>query len=101
MDPQDLYDFTRGIWVISEKRREDAKYAFAIYDGVIQETYKILNWFEAGTTFSKREDMNLDKKIKRWEFIGNIDSEMRKKYLHKSVNHYWKSNAQNPIRYTF
>ena len=101
MHPQDLYDYTRGIWVISEKRRKNTEYVFAIYDGVIQETYQVLNWFEAGTTFNKRQDMNLDKRIKRWEFIGNIDYEMRKKYLHKSVNHYWKSNAQNPLRFTF
>jgi len=26
---------------------------------------------------------------------------MRKKYQYKSVEHYWKSGAQNPIRYTF
>ena len=27
--------------------------------------------------------------------------EMRKKYLHKSVDHYWKAKAQNPMRYTY
>ena len=31
---------------------------------------------------------------------GNISIEMRKKYLHKSVDHYWKAKAQNPMRYT-
>ena len=41
------------------------------------------------------------KKIPRYEFVGNISKEMRKKYLHKSVDHYWKAKAQNPIRYTY
>ena len=102
MSPQDLYDNTRGIWVVSEERRRNTKYAFAVYDGVIQETYKIHSWFDAGATFSSgRTDIDSWKKIPRFEFVGNISFEMRKKYLHKSVNHYWKSKAQNPIRYTY
>ena len=101
MDPIDLYEYTRGIWVISEEKRKHTKYAFAVYDGVIQETYKIESWFKAGSTFSTRHDKESWKKVQRWEFVGDIDHEMRKKYLHKSVDHYWKANNQNPIRYTY
>jgi hypothetical protein len=101
MDPIDLYEYTRGIWVISEDRRKNTKYAFAVYDGVIQETYKIQSWFEAGSTFSSRHDKESWKKVQRWEFVGDIDKDMRKKYLHKSVDHYWKAKAQNPMRYTY
>ena len=101
MDPIDLYEYTRGIWVISEEKRKHTKYAFAVYDGVIQETYKIESWFKAGSTFSTRHDKESWKKVQRWEFVGDIDHEMRKKYLHKSVDHYWKAKAQNPMRYTY
>ena len=102
MSPQDLYDSTRGIWVVSEHRRKNTQFAFAIYDGVIQETYKIQSWFPAGSTYaSGRTDIENWKKIPRYEFVGNISQEMRKKYLHKSVDHYWKAKAQNPIRYTY
>lgn len=102
MSPQDLYDNTRGIWVISEERRKKTKFAFAVYDGVIQETYKIQSWFKAGSTYaSGRTDIDRWKKVTRYEFIGNISEEMRKKYLHKSVDHYWKSSAQNPMRFTY
>ena len=102
MSPQDLYDNTRGTWVISKERRQNTKFAFAIYDGVIQETYEIQSWFEAGSTYaSGRTDIERWKKIPRYEFVGNISKEMRKKYLHKSVDHYWKAKAQNPIRYTY
>jgi hypothetical protein len=102
MSAQDLYDNTRGIWVISEERRKKTKFAFAVYDGVIQETYEIQSWFRAGSTYaSGRTDIERWKKIPRYEFVGNISMEMRKKYLHKSVDHYWKAKAQNPMRYTY
>lgn len=100
MSAQDLYDNTRGIWVISEERKK--KFTFAVYDGVIQETYEIQSWFEAGSTYaSGRTDIERWKKIPRYEFVGNISMEMRKKYLHKSVDHYWKAKTQNPMRYTY
>ena len=101
MSETELYDYTRGMWIISEKRRQEIKYVFAIYDGVIQETYNVLDWFPGGSTYSVREDKEEWKKHERWEFIGNISNEMRKKYLHKSVDHYWKQHSQNPVRYTF
>ena len=102
MDPMELYDYTRGIWMIGEKR-EQVSYAFAVYDGVIQETYKVLEWFKAGSTYSSREDAETWKvtKDKRWEFVGRISENMRKKYRFKSVEHYWKPGNRNPIRYTF
>ena len=99
MDPRDLYDNTRGVWKVSEHRRKEVDYAFAVYDGIIQETYKILQWFEAWSTFNNREDFTSqrEKNVKRWEFVGNVSDEMRKKYLYKSVEH----KEQNPIKYTF
>ena len=102
MEPVELYDNTRGIWHIAEHRRESAQYAFAVYDGIIQETYKVLKWFEGGSTVSfGRIDIERWKKYQRWEFVGNISNEMRKKYRYKSVEHYYPKNAQNPIRYTY
>ena len=101
MSDAELYDYTRGIWIVSEKRRILTEYAFAVYDGVIQETYRISGWFEAGSTFHVRDVKDSWKKNQRYEFVGVIDQEMRKKYRHKSVNHYFKMGAQNPIRYTY
>ena len=99
MDPMELYDYTRGIWPVGIKR-DRVDYVFAVYDGIIQETYNVLQWFEAGTTYTNR--VNKDAwKGKRWEFIGSISEEMRKKYRYKSVAHYYPPNAQNPIKYTF
>jgi hypothetical protein len=101
MDSMDLYDYTRGIWKVAEARRKNVTHAFAVYDGIIQETYNVLQWFEAGATYTNRIDIDAWKKNERWEFIGSISEEMRKKYRYKSVDRYWKIGNRNPIRYTF
>jgi uncharacterized protein len=100
MEPMELYDYTRGIWKVGPKR-DRVDYAFAVYDGIIQETYKVLEWFEAGTTFTNRVDTKDWLNVPRWEFIGSISEEMRKKYRYKSARHYYTLGNRNPIRYTF
>ncbi len=106
MSEIELYDYTRGQWVLSPERAKNAKYAFSIYKGIIQEVYEILNWYEAGSTFSVRENnsnIKRDKDTKpegRYEFIGNIaPNKIRSKYKYKSVEHYFKNGNSNPIMY--
>jgi hypothetical protein len=60
MSDEELYESTRGIWVIGTKR-ECAKYAFAIFKGIIIDVYKIDKWYLSGTkaTFYKiRPELN-------------------------------------------
>ena len=101
MSEIELYDYTRGIWIIGENKRNQIDYVFCVYDGIVQETYKVVNWFPGGSTFSVRNDKKEWKKMERWEFVGNISNEMRKKYRHKSVDHYFPKGSRNPVRYTF
>lgn len=100
MDPMELYDYTRGIWILSQ-RRDKADYAFAVYDGVIQETYKIVSWFKSGSTYSTRITAESWKRHsdQRWEFVGDISESMQAKYKYKSVESYYPPGARNPIRY--
>ncbi len=94
----ELYDFTRGQWKISTERANKAKYAFAIYEGIIQEVYTVLFWLEAGKTLNTRNDTDAAKD--RFEFIGNIaEPEIRNKYKYKSVEHYFRRGNANPIMY--
>lgn len=96
MTPAELYDATRGSWLIGENR-EKAKFAFAVYGGVVQEVYTILSCYKAGQTFSTRDNTGVDN---RWEFIGNVaPDEIREKYINKSVEHYFKPGAQSPFIY--
>ena len=101
MSEIELYDYTRGIWIISEDRRQEIDYVFCVYDGIVQETYNVLSWFPGGSSFNVRNDKEEWKKHERWEFVGNISHEMRKKYKHKSVEHYFTKGSRNPVRYTF
>jgi hypothetical protein len=97
MSDIELYDATRGIWRVSKKRIK-AKYAFAIYEGIVREVYKIDQWFPAGTTFNTRRPSDLVDPD-RWEFVGNLaEGKIRDKYLLKSVEDYF-DNSRNPIIY--
>ena len=96
MTPIDLYDATRGVWRIGEKR-EKAELALAVFEGVVQEVYAIRSWHPAGSTFSTRGDLTRNG---RWEFVGNVaDVSTRKKYYLKSVRKEFAQGSQNPIRY--
>lgn len=98
MTPIELYDYTRGQWKINQERANNAKYAFAVYEGIIQEVYSVIQWLEAGKTFNTRKEENALED--RFEFIGNIaDPEIREKYKFKSVEHYFKKGNANPIMY--
>ncbi|MDY0262720.1 LEM-3-like GIY-YIG domain-containing protein [Syntrophotalea acetylenica] len=99
MPEQDLYEITRGVWKVGQ-RRENVQYALAIFEGVVREVYKIDAWHEAGTTpYSTREpdDVQLPG---RWEFTGSIAlPEIRERYFGCSVAEYLRAGAQNPIAY--
>lgn len=94
-----LYEVTRGVWVIGN-RRETVSFAIAVADGVVREVYAIHSWHPAGTTAYKtrsQEDVNL---AGRWEFVGAVaPPAVREKYLGQSVAHYFLRGAANPITY--
>jgi uncharacterized protein len=102
MSWEELYDVTRGIWPMSE-RRNRAKYAFAAFKGVVLDVFKIKEWHRAGTTvYSTRPNVTPDQidpdRQRRWEFIGiPAEDEIREKYRLKSVKNYFKSRF--PITY--
>ncbi|WP_225321623.1 hypothetical protein [Psychrobacillus sp. AK 1817] len=97
MNDIELYDATRGVWRIGEDR-EKVEYAFAIFDGIVHEIYKVIAWFKAGSTFNTRGP--LEDEPTRWEFVGQTAEEsIRSKYIGKSVEHYLPRSVQNPIKY--
>lgn len=97
MTPQELYEATRGIWVLNPNLHE-TQYAFAVFDGVVREVYEIAQWFPAGTTaYFTREVEPVEG---RWEFVGRIADEItRKRYVLKSVSEFFPHGTANPIRY--
>ena len=98
MTPTELYDATRGVWVVGAKR-ERAKYAFAVYQGIVREVYEISRWLPAGSTYSTRHPRGVRRKG-RAEFVGVLAREVvRKKYVDRAVDKHFPPGNQNPIKY--
>jgi hypothetical protein len=89
MNDDELYEITRGNWRVGE-RRNRAKYAFSVYNGVVRQVYEIQNWFpvKARSQDAKTQD--------RWRFDGIVAQDLQH-YVGGSVEKY--IGAQNPVRY--
>lgn len=71
----------------------------AVYEGIIREVYEIAVWVPARSTMCSF-DRPGEPDSRRWEFVGQIASAgVRTKYRDRSVVHYQKPGAQNPIMY--
>ncbi len=99
-----LYEMTRGNWKLSQ-RREKAKYAFAVYRGIIREVYRIDRWYPQTHDSEKRKKwiFELTGEIfdggkTRWQFDGVIAAELQH-YKYCSTGKDQTVGAQNPIRY--
>lgn len=91
MTAEELYEITRGNWVIG-KNRDKPKYAFALRNGVVLQVYRIQHWepVKARSLEQKRQN--------RWRFEGETAAEMEY-YVGKSVASYITPGSRNPIRY--
>lgn len=99
MNEEEIYDTTRGIWVIGEKRRQEAQYAFGVFEGVVKGVFKIDNWHPAGSTEYKSGRKVEDWKGNRWEFTQDSPppKNIVEMYLDKSVRRYFKKGMQSPV----
>lgn len=67
----------------------------AVYQGVVQEVYRIKGWYPGGTLpYSTRPPGDFADK-RRWEFDGEIAWDVRDEY----VGRYVGKGTQNPVRY--
>ena len=94
MIARELYEATRGIWVVGRRRR-NADYAMAVYQGIVREFYRIEEWHPAGTLEYKTRDASNFWGSGRWEFEGTVAEDIRDEYVGYSVGR----SRQNPIRY--
>jgi uncharacterized protein len=94
MTELELYEATRGTWVVGEHRNR-VEYAFAVYQGIVREVYRIEKWHPAGTLSYETRELKVPSKQRRWEFSGHVADDIRGKYVGFSVG----KGGQNPIRY--
>jgi uncharacterized protein len=94
----EIYEATRGVWRIGV-RRERAKYALAVFDGIVREVFEIKQWHPAGTTtYPTRNSSQFDPA--RWEFTGSeAPPEVHARYLGRSVSKYLSPKMQTPFKY--
>jgi hypothetical protein len=101
LSPLELYDYTRSAWTVSRKfmsRERSPQYAFAVYQKIIREVYRIGTWLRSGSTM--RIPHRRPAGSGRMEFVGKIaETSVRRRYLGKSVAKYLKKGSRNPIRY--
>lgn len=98
MSDRALYEATRGHWKVG-MRRDGARYALALHDGVVLEAYAIERWQPAGTSAYTTRPERKDP-AGRWEFVGHVAPQaIRSKYVDRSVRRYLAKGNQNPIHY--
>jgi len=99
MTEVELYDATRSAWKVGDKK-DKAQYAFAVYEGVVREVYRITDWLPGGSTFAAQHQGKRKRRPGRWEFVGTLaDIEVRQRYVNSYVGHLFPKGAQNPVLY--
>ena len=87
MPADELYEATRKHWVVGQ-RAKTVRIACAVYLGIVREVYVVDEWLPS------------DESPGRMMFVGKVaPSDVRQKYIDKSVAHVWKRGSQNPIKY--
>ena len=86
-----LYEVTRGNWVLGE-RRNKARYAFAVYRGLIREVYETHSWRRATARSSEQRTRT------RWRFTGSVANSLDG-YIGGSIEKYTKRGSQSPVLY--
>lgn len=100
MGADHLYEITRGVWKVGAKRR-DARYALAVFHGVVREVFAIDARHPAGSTpysFRAHDDLA---RPGRWEFTGRVAEEfVRSRYMGRSVREaHFAKGLRSPVIY--
>lgn len=96
MPAAELYEATAGWWRIS-KRRELARYVFAVNRGVIREVYIIHGWQQRQPGDRGSEEDN-GQPSRRFGFQGSVAPELST-YRNRSVRHLYKKGDVSPIKF--
>lgn len=97
--PIELYEITRGVWRLG-RRRQGAKFALAVFEGVVREVYTIHSWHPAGSTrYETRRHSDVNSPG-RCEFLGEVAAHtVRERYKNRSVGSYFNRGQQSPVVY--
>jgi hypothetical protein len=100
MTDQELYDATRTAWRVDKKKRSHIEYAFAVYEGVIREVYRVTGWHDGGSTFNTLTGGHRRHRPGRAEFVGTLaPPDIRNRYIDRFVGDLFLPGARYPFRY--
>lgn len=99
-----IYQATKEIWLISEKRLPKIKYVLSEYRGLIVEVFEVENWYSKqrpkNKTIDKARKIKIQVDVKGYGFNGVVAPyEIRNLYINKSVAHIKQRGAAQVIRY--
>lgn len=101
MTPEQLYERTRGNWVLRPEGHPRVKHAMPVAFGIIREVYRIESWEQIDVRSEAEHELRrtgVDRPSRsnfRWRFVGEPDEEMRVLYVGKSIA--IELRGQNPI----
>ena len=101
MSARELYEVTRGVWILGLDRARGAKYVFAIFEGIVKEVYEPEFWQDAQVAgYETLKDLTPEDGKGRIEFVGKVAPEaIRSQYIDKSVASSFAFGSQNPCKY--
>ncbi|MDQ2841048.1 MAG: hypothetical protein M3Y72_08425 [Acidobacteriota bacterium] len=97
---EQLYERTRGYWVMNPDKHPEVKYAMAIAYGLIREVYRIEHWerspvYDIVESDLRRVDASEGRSAIRCAFVGSVATDVRERFIYKSL----PGNSQNPVRW--
>ena len=97
---EQLYERTRGFWVMNPDKHRNVKYAMAVAYGVIREVYRIESWErlpvgEIVESDLRRVDESERRSTIRCAFVGSVATDIRERFIYKSL----PDRSQNPVRW--
>ena len=99
MSDLETYEVTRSAWRLNREHCEKMNYAFAVYQGRIIETYRVLAWFSEGATFNSRMLGDYTPDPNRLEFVGQIDEKMHAEFADLDIGDRFSKGAQSSVIY--
>ena len=93
-DDHELYEATRKWWKVGP-RRNGARYAMAVYGGVVRGVFAIEGWEPAGPDDIAKDPKRRD----RWAFVGSRSRELEAHYLFGDVTAMFPQGNQTPFKY--
>ena len=92
---EDLYEMTRGNWVIGAKSREAARFALGISGGIVRSAFQIDSWGNSSERYAPETAKGFEK---RSYFVGHQTPETAA-WVGTSVSHLAPpKGAANPVR---